>query len=122
LTSEQVIAEEERNLADKLRQALPAFWLIASRCLRVVLDPEPAHLLPHAGLAGPKDLPILVAAAREDCAWLITFNVGHFQPGHPSVTAVRPGEFVLHVRDLLARLDVAGEKKEKGEEGGEGRE
>jgi hypothetical protein len=40
-----------------------------------------------------------------------------FQPGHPSVTVVRPGEFALHVRDLLARLDVAGGK---GEERGEG--
>jgi hypothetical protein len=119
LTSEQVIAEAERNLADKLPQALPAFRLIASRCLRVVPDPDPAHLLPHAGLAHPKDLPILVAAAREDCAWLITFNVGHFQPGHPSVTVVRPGEFVLHVRDLLARLDVTGGKAEEGGEEGE---
>jgi hypothetical protein len=45
-----------------------------------------------------------------------TLNIGHFQPGHPSVTVVRPGEFVLHVRDWLARPDIAGEK---GEEGGE---
>lgn len=34
----------------------------------------------------------------------MTFNVRHFQPSHPDVTVLRPGEFVLHARDLLARL------------------
>ncbi len=109
LTSEQVIVEAERNLAKKLPQALPAFRLLVSRCLRVVPDPQPTDLLPHAGLADPKDLPILITPVREHCPWLVTFNVRHFQPGHPAVTALRPGEFVLHVRDLLAHLTIGGE-------------
>ncbi len=109
LTSEQVIVEAERNLAQKLPQALPAFRLLVSRCLRVMPDPQPADLLPHAGLADPRDLPILVAAVREHCPWLVTFNVRHFQPGHPAVTVLRPGEFVLHVRALLAHLTVGAE-------------
>ena len=104
LTSEQVMAEAERNLADKLPQAVPAFRLLASRCLRVVPDPSPADLPPHRGQADPEDLPILVAALREGCPWLVTFNVRHFQPGHPDVTVLRPGEFLLRVRDRLARL------------------
>jgi AbrB family looped-hinge helix DNA binding protein len=33
---------------------------------------------------------------------------------HSASTVVRPGKFVLHVRDLLTRLDVAGEKGEEG--------
>jgi len=41
---------------------------------------------------------------RESCPWLVTFNLRHYRPGHPSVHALRPGEFVLHVRDRLARL------------------
>jgi len=102
LTSEQVIVEAERNLATKLPQALPAFRLLADRCLRVAPDPQPSDILAHAGLADPKDLPILVAAIREACPWLVTFNVRHFRPGQSAVTIVRPGEFVLHVRDLLA--------------------
>jgi hypothetical protein len=106
LTSQQVIVEAERNLAEKLPQALPAFRLIVSRCLRVVPDPSPADLEPHSGLADPEDLPILVAALREGCPWLVTFNVRHYQPGHPDVTALRPGEFLLRVRDRLARLTV----------------
>jgi len=56
------------------------------------------------GLAHPKDAPILAAALREGCAWLVSFNVRHFQPGHPALRAVRPGEFVQQVRSLLAGL------------------
>jgi hypothetical protein len=104
VASIQVVTEAERNLEAKLPKALPAFRLIISRCLHVVPDPQPNNLLPHAGLADPKDLAILVAALREGCPWLVTFNVRHFQPGHPDVTTVRPGEFVSHVRDLLAHL------------------
>ena len=108
LTSEQVIVEAERNLADKLPQVLPAFRLIASRCLRVVPDPSPTDLSPYSNLADPKDLPILVAALREGCPWLVTFNVRHFQPGHPGVAVLRPGDFLLRVRDRLARLTDEG--------------
>ena len=108
LTSEQVIAEAERNLAEKLPLALPIFRLIASRCLRVVPDPSLPDLQPYRDLADPKDLPILVAALRESCPWLVTFNVAHFQPGHPGVAVLRPGDFLLRVRDRLARLTDEG--------------
>lgn len=104
LTSQQVITEAERNLEQKLPQALPAFRLLVSRCLRVVPDPRPEDLATHAGAADPKDLPLLVAAVREACPWLVTFNVRHFQPGLPDITVLRPGDFVLRVRDLLAHL------------------
>jgi hypothetical protein len=104
VTSQQVIVEAERNLDEKLPGALSAFQAIVSRCLRVVSDPQPADLTAYAGLADPKDLPILVSAVREGCPWLVTFNVRHFQPGHPSVTVLRPGEFVLRVRQLLAHM------------------
>jgi hypothetical protein len=55
-------------------------------------------------MADPKDLPIQVAALQEDCAWLVTFNVRHYRPGHPKIVVSRPGEFVLRARELLARL------------------
>jgi hypothetical protein len=104
VTSEQVITEAERNLAAKLPAALPAFRLLVSRTLRITTDPQPADLAPYMGLADAKDLPILVAAVREGCPWLVTFNVRHFQPGHPSVTVLQPGMFVLRIRHLLAHL------------------
>lgn len=110
LTSEQVITEVERNLEEALPQALPAFRLLLSRALRVVPDPAPDDLRPYVGLAHREDLPILVAALREHCPWLLTFNIRHFQPGHPDITVVRPGDFVLRVRDLLAGLAIEGER------------
>jgi hypothetical protein len=84
--------------------ALPAFRLIVSRCLKVTADPAPADLIPHAGLADPADLSLLVAALREGCPWLVTFNGRHHRPGHPQVTVLRPGDLILRVRDLLASL------------------
>jgi len=108
VTSEQVIVEAERNLAAKLPPGLPAFHFIVHRCLRVVADPERAELEPYAGLADAKDLPILVATLREGCPWLVTFNLRDYHPGHPDVTVLPPGEFVLRVRDLLANLAADG--------------
>jgi len=104
LVSEQVIVEVERNLADYLPSAIPLFRQLVARCLRVVPDPSADELAICSGLADPKDAPILAAAVREECPWLITFNVRHFQPGHPAITVLRPGEFVQHVRVLLAYL------------------
>ena len=104
ITSEQVIAEVERNLRAKMPAALPAFRLLVSRCLEVTPIPTAAEREPHKGLAEDKDLPILVAALREACPWLVTFNVRHFQPGHPQVTVLPPGAFIQRVRYLLAKL------------------
>lgn len=104
IASEQVIAEAQRNLAERLPKALPAFQLLVSRCLRVVPDPSQAEVQKHGGLADPKDLPILVAALREKCEFLVTFNIRHYQPGHPDLVILCPGEFILRIRDLLAQL------------------
>lgn len=104
IASTQVIAEAERNLEDKLPKALPAFQLLVSRSLKIVEDPDPKQVAAHRGLAHPEDLPILVAAVRENCDLLTTFNLLHYQPGHPSVTTLKPGDVVLRIRYLLARL------------------
>jgi hypothetical protein len=104
LTSRQVIDEAERNLQAKLPAALPAFQLLVQRGLQIVADPEPAEVAAHAGKAEATDLPILVAAIRERCPWLVTFNVRDYQPGDPAVTVLRPGDFVQEVRYLLGRL------------------
>lgn len=104
ITSRQVITEAERNLEAKVPQALPAFRLLVSRCLHVVPNPTPGDMAPFEGAADPKDLPILVAAVRERCPWLVTFNVRHFRPGHPAVTVLRPGDFIQSVREQLTAL------------------
>ena len=104
LTSTQVITEVERNLHDKIPKALPAFQLLVSRSLRIVADPDPAELKGYVGLANSEDLPILVAAVREESSHLATFNLRHYQPGYPSVAVLKPGNMVLQIRYLLAQL------------------
>jgi predicted nucleic acid-binding protein len=104
ITSTQVITEAERNLLDKIPSALPAFKMLVSRCLRVVEDPDPAEIAKYVGLANSEDLPILAAAVQEECSLLATFNTRHYQPGHPSVSVLKPGDLVLRIRYLLARL------------------
>ena len=103
--SRQVVTGAERNLEAKLPRTQPAFRILVDRCLHVEPDLPPAELGAHAGRAGPRDLPILVAALGANCPWLVTFNARHYQPGHPDAAAVRPGEFVERVRVLLSSLN-----------------
>ena len=104
VTSEQVITEVERNLSAKMPAALPTFRLLVSRCLDVVPSPTAGERQVHTGLADAKDLSILVAALREKCSWLVTFNGRHCHPGHPAVTVLPAGAFVQRMRHLLAQL------------------
>lgn len=104
ITSQQVITEVERNLEAKLPRALPAFRLLVSRCLQIVPDPSRKEIQAAAYAADPADLPILVAARRAGCAFLATYNLRHFRPGLPGVTALKPGDLVLRVRYLLSNL------------------
>ncbi len=104
VASQQVITEVERNLSASVPKALPAFRLLSSRCLQIMPDPTPEEIRFAAQAANPKDLPVLVAAACEKCAYLTTYNIRHFQPGLPGVTVLKPGDLVLRVRYLLAKL------------------
>jgi len=106
VTSEQAVTEVERNLAEKLPDKLPEFHLLANRSLRIVGDPHPDDLTPFRGQADPKDLPILVAALREGCLYLLTFNVRHFTPTSDLIKVLRPGELLLTIRSLLSTLDI----------------
>lgn len=104
ITSNQAITEVERNILEKMPRALPAFQLLVNRSLKIVSNPEPAEIEAYFGSADPEDLPILVAAKREGCELLATFNIRHYQPGIPSVTTLMPGDLVLRIRYLLSRL------------------
>ena len=104
VTSQQAIAEVERNLAEKLPAKLPTFRLLVSRCLRVVSDPDASDLPPYTGQADSADLPILVAALREGCLYLVTFNTRHFHPASVAINIQRPGDFILTVRERLSAL------------------
>ena len=104
VTSEQVLTEVERNLGEKLPEKLYEFHLIVNRALRIVANPLPEDLNPFEGQADPKDLPILVAALREQCPYLLTFNVRHFKTGSEAIQVLRPGAFLNTIRRLLSTL------------------
>ena len=104
IAPQQVVVEAQRNLQDKLPKALGLFDALVARTLEVVPDPPPQIVAQYTGMAHPKDLPILVTAVAHDCAWLVTFNIKDYQPGWASVSVVRPGDFVLLVRQQLAQL------------------
>jgi predicted nucleic acid-binding protein len=104
VASTQAITEVERNLADKLPRKLPELRLIISRSLWIVPDPEPDDLAAYEGQADPKDLPILVAALKHDCRFLLTFNIRDHSPATDEIQVQRPGDFIATVRTLLAQL------------------
>lgn len=104
VTSQQAITEVEQNLIEKLPSKLPEFRLLVSRCLRVVSDPAPGDLLAHAEEADPKDLPLLVKALQENCAYLITFNTRHYFPKSKSLRVQKPGDFILTLRQFLGQM------------------
>ncbi len=104
ITSEQATTEVERNLSAKLPAKLPELRLLLSRALRIVPDPTPAELRTHAGQADPKDLPLLVAALREDCPYFVTFNTRHYFPADESIKILRPGDLILTIRQTLGQL------------------
>ena len=104
VTSEQVIAEVERNLTVKFPDALPEFHLLKKRCLRVVADPSLEDVKANIGQADPKDLSILVAALIEECSHFLTFNTKHFYPTESWLIVQPPGEFLKSVRSQLSFL------------------
>lgn len=104
LTSEQVIGEVSRNLQRKVPAAVPLFHQLVAQCMLVVDDPDRTWLQKVAGLADPKDAPLLAVALREECPWLVTFNLRDYQPGHPDVKVLRPGAFVAQLRPRLSRM------------------
>lgn len=105
ITSEQVLIEVERNLTAKFPAALTTFRLLVERCLTAVPNPTAEDVSEFAGTTDTNDLPILLAAVQQGCPWLVTFNLRHYQPGHPDVVVLAPGKFIRHVRSLLSALD-----------------
>jgi hypothetical protein len=104
ISSEQAVKEVERNLAEKIPEKLPDFHLLVSRSLRIIGDPQPNELIACEGQADPKDLAILVAALKEGCSYLLTFNVRHFTPTTPDILVQQPSGFLITVRSLLSTL------------------
>ena len=107
ISSEQAVKEVERNLAEKIPEKLPDFYLLVSRSLRIIDDPQPGELIAYTQQADPKDLPILAAALKERCSYLLTFNVRHYTPTTPDIIVQQPSGFLMTVRSLPGMLKDA---------------
>jgi predicted nucleic acid-binding protein len=105
MVSEQVLAEVTRNLTAKLPAALPAFRALVDSALTSVPDPPPDVVAAYADQADPKDAPILAAAIENECSFLLTFNTRHYWPKGERITVLRPGDFLVRLRQHLAVLD-----------------
>ncbi len=99
--ADQARAEAERNLADKLPSALPAFRALVDACTSPtpMATPAAARRLARHGQADPKDAPILAAAIAADCRWLLTFNVRDYRTERIRVS--QPGPFLEELRAML---------------------
>ena len=104
VVSKFAVDECRRNLAAKLPSATGDFERLVGRALSIVDTPARQGLLPHTDRADWKDLPHLVAALEQDCAYLTTYNVDDYEPGHPEIEVFRPGGLVRRVRRRLSSL------------------
>ncbi len=104
IVSQQVLMETERNLTAKMPHTLSKFHYLVSRCMTIVPSPLTSELYAYDRLADNKDLPILVVAIQSKSPWLATFNIRHFQPGHPDIIVLRPDDLLSRVRGLLSHL------------------
>lgn len=97
---DQARVEAERNLADKLPAALPAFRALITTCTSPIPMVAPAAArLARAREADPKDAPILAAAIAADCRWLLTFNIRDYRTERIRVS--QPGPFLDELRAML---------------------
>jgi len=103
IISQQVKIEAERNLREKMPQALPAFGLLVGSAVKLVDDPDENQLVSLQGQAHVEDLPLL-AALLHRCHYLVTFNVKHYHPEGKKIIILRPGEFLHRLRQQLMGL------------------
>jgi len=107
VVSQQVLVETERALARKLPQALPSYRkALRATGMRIVPDPTTEELAPYRGLISHQaDLPIPVAAMREQVDFLVTHNDHHFlRPEVQSGSGLRIGSPGDGLRWILAQL------------------
>jgi len=104
LVSEQVVREAERNLERKLPAALAAFRALGAAGCHVIDDPTETETSAVHGQADPKDAPILAAALKAGCDWLLTFNTKDFSPAPGRVRVAQPGGFIDSLRQMLEDL------------------
>lgn len=104
-----ILAEVERNLAEKVPEFLPAYHrLMVNLNWQIVEDPRAEDVSAWLDLVPAKDAPVLAAAVAAAPHRFVTLDADHFIK--PSEVAERsglsictPGDFLQEVRAILAR-------------------
>ena len=104
LISEQVKTEAIRNIQKKVPKAEDALRALIAAAVTVVDDPLSEVVRCYADRADAKDVPILAAAIKNDCRYLVTFNTRHYFPEKEHILVLRPGKLLVQIRATLAEL------------------
>ena len=85
--SRQVLDEVERNIRQKIPQALPTLGiLLAHISWEIQEDPSPEQFLRWESIIEAKDAPILEAALQIDSDYFLTLNTKDFTPNVAQVS------------------------------------
>jgi predicted nucleic acid-binding protein len=103
--SEQVLTEVERNIQEKLPQALPYLTeLLGYIAWEIQDDPTFEEFGRWISIIEAKDAPILEAALQAGSDYLLTLNTKDFSPDvahHSGLIIHTPGEFIRQIREIL---------------------
>ncbi len=103
----QVIDETERNIRQKLPQALPTFTeLLVHLNLNILEDPVKKSFSRWFSIIEEKDAPILEAAVQLPADYLLSLNTKDFNSEVAAATGLNiqtPAVFVQNIRDILNR-------------------
>lgn len=106
IVSQQVIQECQRNLANKLPVAMPAFLELLTRlALEVVDDPDAQDVARWQTIIEEKDAPILAAALRVNANRILTLNTKDFTPEvalQAGIILQTPAQFIQNLREVIA--------------------
>ena len=100
--AETAVLESQRNVEENISDALPDLHEIIQWTLMRVPDPEPELEERFCEFSDEKDAIHLAAAVVYDCKYLVTYNESDYQPGHPDITVVSPGDPVKKLRATLS--------------------
>jgi predicted nucleic acid-binding protein len=107
VVSEQVLVEAERNLKEKLPNAVPEYErFLNTSTLERITNPSTADVAKAKEIIHPKDASILAAAKNAQVDYLVTLNRKHFldDPEVVRRSGLRvgaPGDFLTWLREQL---------------------
>ena len=99
------VAEVERNLTEKLPEALPLFTRFLGAGWVDVHVPTAATRRAAKRHAHPKDVPILAAAISAGATILVTHNTRHYRKSE-GVRVLKPGALLREIRAWMIRFET----------------